>query len=116
MRHRSTRKILGRKAEPRRALMRGLAESLVLFEKIKTTEAKAKVIRPLVEKAITVGKNPTLAVRRNLKTVFHTELPVKKILEELGPRYKNRAGCYTRITKLGTRLNDAAEMVQIELV
>jgi len=116
MRHRSKKKILGRKSEPLRALLRGLAESIILFEKVKTTEAKAKTVRPFVERVITAGKTPSLVARRKLMTIFHTELPVKKILEELGPRYKNRAGGYTRIIKLGTRLNDAAEMVQIELV
>lgn len=116
MRHRSKKKILGRKSEPLRALMRGLAESVILYEKVRTTEAKAKTVRVLVEKAITTGKNPTLTARRKLMTIFNTELPVKKILEELGPRYKSRPGGYTRIIKLGHRLNDAADMAQIELV
>jgi len=116
MRHRSSKKILGRKAAPRRSLLRSLIESVVLYEKVKTTEAKAKIIRPLVEKAITVGKTPTLTARRKLMTVFHSEAAVKKVIEELGPRYKTRKGGFTRITKLGHRLNDSAEMAQIELV
>ncbi|HBR80752.1 MAG: 50S ribosomal protein L17 [Candidatus Uhrbacteria bacterium GW2011_GWE2_45_35] len=116
MRHRSNTKILDRKTAPRRALLKSLAESVILYEKIQTTEAKAKTVRPLVEKAISVGKEPTLTARRKLMTMFHTEAPVKKILEELGPRYKTRAGGYTRIIKLGHRKNDAADMAQIELV
>ncbi|MFH1252903.1 MAG: 50S ribosomal protein L17 [Candidatus Uhrbacteria bacterium] len=116
MRHRSKKKILGRKSAPLRSLLRNLAESIILYEKVKTTEGKAKTVRSMVERAITTGKTPTLAARRKLMTVFHTELPVKKVLEELGPRYKNRPGGYTRIIKLGHRLNDAADMVQIELV
>lgn len=116
MRHRSCKKILGRERAPRRSLLKSLAESVILYEKVKTTEGKAKMARPLVEKAITVGKKPTLAARRKLMTMFHSELPVKKILEELGPRYKERRGGYVRIIKLAPRRNDAAAMTQIELV
>ncbi|MFH1089560.1 MAG: 50S ribosomal protein L17 [Candidatus Uhrbacteria bacterium] len=116
MRHRNNKKILGREVAPRRALLRSLAESVILYEKVQTTEAKAKIVRPLVEKAISIGKTPTLAARRKLMTMFHTQAPVEKILAEIGPRYKTRAGGYTRIIKLGHRLNDAADMAQIELV
>jgi len=116
MRHRNKGIILGRKKAPREALLRNLAASVILYEKVKTTEAKAKAIRPLVEKAITAGKKPTLAARRNLMKFFYTEHPVKKILEVLGPRYMSRPGGYTRIVKIGHRKNDGADMVQIELV
>lgn len=116
MKHRSSKKILGRERAPRLSLLKSLAESVILYEKVKTTEGKAKVVRPLVEKAITIGKKPTLSARRKLMTLFHTEAPVKKILEELGPRYLTRSGGYTRIIKLGHRKNDAADMAQIELV
>jgi len=116
MRHRKKGKILGRKAAPRKALLRNLATSVILYEKVQTTEAKAKAVRPLVERAITAGKKPTLATRRNLMRVFYTEHPVKKIFEVLGPRYATRPGGYTRIIKLGSRKNDSASMVQIELV
>jgi len=116
MKHRSSKKILGREKAPREALLKSLAESVILYEKVKTTEGKAKIVRPLVEKAITTGKGQTLAARRKLMTMFHSELPVKKILEELAPRYKDRKGGYTRIVKLGHRLGDAADMAQIELV
>lgn len=97
-------------------MLRNLAASVILYEKIKTTEAKAKAVKSLVEKAITSGKKPTLASRRKLLSFFYTDHPVKKIFEVLGPRYQNRAGGYTRIIKIGARKNDGAEMVQIELV
>ena len=116
MRHRKKGTILGREKAPREALLRNLAASVILYEKVKTTEAKAKAVKPLVEKAITSGKRPTIASRRKLMSFFYTDHPVKKIFEVLGPRYQSRAGGYTRIVKLGARKNDGAEMVQIELV
>ena len=116
MRHRKKGKKLGREKAPREALMRNLAASVILYEKVKTTEAKAKAVRPLVERAITKGKVSTLVARRNLMKFFYTENPVNKILEVLGPRYATRPGGYTRIVKIGHRANDAADMVQIELV
>lgn len=116
MRHRKSGKTLDRKKAPREALLRNLAASVILYEKVKTTSAKAKAIRPIVERAITRGKKPTLATRRQLLKFFYTEQPVKKIMEVLGPRYATRPGGYTRIVKLGFRQNDGAETVQIELV
>lgn len=116
MRHRNKKKILDREKAPREALLRNLAASVVLYEKVKTTQAKAKAVRPLVEKAITVGKKPTLASRRQLLAFFYTDHPVKKIIEVLAPRYEKRAGGYTRIINVGHRKNDGAEMVNIELV
>ncbi|MEA3272407.1 MAG: 50S ribosomal protein L17 [Patescibacteria group bacterium] len=116
MRHRKKGKILGRPKAAREALLRNLAESIVLYEKIKTTEAKAKAVRPLVEKMITTGKINNLTNKRKLAKFFYTENPIKKIIEELGPRYKERKGGYTRIIKIGPRKGDGAEIVQIELV
>lgn len=116
MRHRKVGKVLGREKGPREALLRNLTASIILYEKVRTTKAKAKAVQPLVERAITVGKISDLAARRKLHTFFYTEQPVKKILEVLGPRYKERKGGYTRVTKIGPRQGDAAEMVQIELV
>ncbi len=116
MRHRKKGKILDRKKAPREAMLRNLAASIVLHEKVKTTSAKAKAVKPLVEKAITTGKTNSLASRRRLLKFFYTDHPVKKILEVLGPRYEKRPGGYTRIIKLGHREGDGAEMVQIELV
>lgn len=116
MRHRNTGKILDRKKGPREALLRNLATSIVLFEKVKTTKAKAKAVRPLVERMITAGKKGGLTGRRKLSSFFYSENAAKKVIEELGPRYMNRPGGYTRITNLSRREGDGAEMVQIELV
>ncbi|PJA46028.1 50S ribosomal protein L17 [Candidatus Uhrbacteria bacterium CG_4_9_14_3_um_filter_50_9] len=116
MRHRKKGTILDRKKASREALLRNLAASVILHERVKTTEAKAKAVRPLVEKAITRGKQPTLANRRQLMKFFYTDHPINKLFEVLGPRYASRPGGYTRIVKLGHRQNDGADMVQIELV
>lgn len=116
MRHRKKGKILGRPKSAREALLRNLAESIILYEKVKTTEAKAKAARPLVERMITIGKNKNLTTKRKLASFFYTENSVKKILEELGPKYKERNGGYTRIVKIGPRKGDGAKMVMIELV
>ncbi|TAK03749.1 50S ribosomal protein L17 [Patescibacteria group bacterium] len=116
MRHRKKGAILGREKAPREAMLRNLAASVILYEKVKTTEAKAKAVKPIVEKMITTGKRNTLAARRALLSFFYTENAVKKILEVVSPRYATRPGGYTRIVKLGHRANDAADMVQIELV
>ena len=116
MRHRNTTKTLGRKTAARKALMRDLATSLVVFEKIKTTEAKAKAVRPVVEKLITTAKKGDLAARRRLYAFFSTTQPVDKMMEVIGPRFKDRNGGYTRITKIGHRQGDGADMAQIELV
>lgn len=116
MRHRSSKKTLDRKTGPRRALLKNLAAQLILYEKINTTEAKAKVLRSFVEPLITTGRANTLASRRNLMKVLPIENAVKKVLEDLAPRYKERPGGYTRITKLPQRQGDAARMARIEFV
>lgn len=116
MRHRKKGKILDRKKAPREAMLRNLAEQIVLHERIQTTEAKAKAVKPLVEKAITTARANTLASRRKLMKIFYTKESVQKLLEVLGPRFANRPGGYTRIVKVGHRKGDGAEMVQIELV
>lgn len=116
MRHRSKKITLDRKAAPRRALLKNLATQLILYEKIATTEAKAKALRPYVERLITKGKKNTLASRRELLRVLPLENAVKKVLEELSPRYKSRPGGYTRITKMNPRAGDAARMARIEFV
>jgi len=116
MRHLRKGKTLGREKAPRVALMRGLATNLVIYEKIKTTQAKAKALRPKVEKLITISKANTLASRRQLLRVLYTEGAVKKMLEVIGPRFKDRKGGYTRIVKLQARQQDGADMAIIELV
>ena len=116
MRHNRKGKSLGRTKAPREALMRSLVTSFVVYEKIKTTTAKAKALRPLVEKYITMGKTDTLHNRRQALKFLYTEGAVKKLFEVIGPKYKDRKGGYTRIVKLAPRQNDGAEVAIIELV
>ncbi len=116
MRHRNKNKILDRKKGPRELMLRNLASSILLYEKVKTTKAKAQAVRPLVEKMITSAKAGDLNARRGLIKVLLQKNAVKKAIEVLGVRYKTRPGGYTRTTKLGVRQGDGAEMVQIELV
>lgn len=116
MKHRRKQVTLDRKRGPRKALLRGLATSLILYENVNTTLAKAKAVRPFVERLITTGRIKTLASRRKLMQTLTLESAVNKILEELGPRYGSRNGGYTRIIKLGTRQGDGAEIAQIQLV
>lgn len=116
MRHQKTTPKLGRKTGPRRALLKNLANSLILYEKIETTEAKAKVLKPIVEKMITRVKKDNLHNRRDLLRKLPTKNAVKKLFEVLGPRYKERKGGYLRITKLEPRKGDGAKMAVIEFV
>jgi len=106
---------LSRKRDQRKALLKSLARSLFLNEKIKTTEAKAKEISGSAEKLITRAKKGDLSSRRYLAKFFSRDL-VKKLVDEIGPRYKSRKGGYTRIIRLGPRKSDGARMVVIELV
>lgn len=116
MRHRNTTKTLGRKVAARKALLRDLATSVVVYEKIQTTEGKAKAVKPLVEKLITTARKGDLAARRQLLSFFSTEQPVNKLIDVLGPRYAERNGGYTRIRKIGFRQGDGARVVELELV
>jgi len=116
MRHRKKGKTLDRKKASREALLRSLATSIVIYEKIKTTKAKAKAVKPLVEKMVTLAKKNDLNARRKLLETLYHKKAVNKALEVLGPRYKDRKGGYTRIINLGPRQGDGAEMVQIEFV
>ncbi|HLD27682.1 MAG TPA: 50S ribosomal protein L17 [Patescibacteria group bacterium] len=116
MRHRSKKKTLDRKKAPREALLKNLICQVILYEKIQTTEAKAKAVKPLVEKIITRGKTDNLANRRMLIAKLPIKKAVRKVFEVLGPKYKDRQGGYLRIIKIGTRHGDGAEMSQIEFV
>lgn len=116
MRHRKKSITLDRAKGPRTALLRGLATSIVLYENVNTTLAKAKAVKPLVERTISAGRVKTLDARRKLAKTLLVESAVNKVLEELGPRYAKRAGGYTRIIKLGRRKGDGAEIAQIQLV
>jgi large subunit ribosomal protein L17 len=115
MRHQKKGRKFGRKRDQRKALLKTLAANLILKEKITTTEAKAKEVRPFVEKLITKSKNNNLATVRYLARYLPAKV-LKKIIVEIGPRYQTRAGGYTRITKLGPRQIDGAKMAIIELV
>ncbi|PWB38275.1 MAG: 50S ribosomal protein L17 [Parcubacteria group bacterium] len=116
MRHRNKNKIFKRQAAPRKALMENLAVSLVLYEKIVTTEPKAKALRPLVERLITRGKVKSIYNKQLLTRVLPDKKAVQKILDVLAPKYKDRKGGYCRIIKISQRLGDGAKMAQIELV
>jgi large subunit ribosomal protein L17 len=116
MRHRNKNKILDRQKGPRELMLRNLASSIILYEKVKTTAAKAAAVRPLVGKVITISKVGDLAARRSLLEVLLQKNAVLKAMEVLGVRYKERNGGYTRTIKLGARQGDGASMVQIELV
>jgi large subunit ribosomal protein L17 len=114
--HRIAGRKLGRPTDHRLALFRNLVTDLLRYEKIITTEAKAKEVRPLAEKVITLGRRGNLHARRQaLRTVYDKKM-VEKLFAELGPRYSDRPGGYTRIVKLGPRQGDGARMAQLELV
>lgn len=104
-----------RKKDQRKALLKSLAGALFLQEKIKMSEDRAKEIRPFVEKFITKAKTKNLADRRFLVRFFPKKI-VKKLIDEISPRYQERKGGYTRIIKLGPRKSDGAKMAIIELV
>ncbi len=115
MNHHKTKRKLGRKRKVRNALVKSLALSLVLKGKIKTTDAKARELRPTVEKMITQGKSGTVAAQRSLVAKIGS-IGAKKIVSEISPKYKDRKGGYTRITKLPARLSDNSLMAVIEFV
>jgi len=115
MRHSNANRKFGRKTNQRKALLRSLAYSLTLKGKIKTTEAKAKELRPHMEKLVTLGKKQTLASRRLLESRVGPQA-AKKIASELSVAYKDRVGGYTRITKLTPRVADGSPMAVIEFV
>ncbi|MCK5022101.1 MAG: 50S ribosomal protein L17 [Candidatus Pacebacteria bacterium] len=118
MRHHNTNRKFGRVRKQRKALLRSLAISLVDKEKIQTTEAKAKELRPFIEKLITRAKKDSFISRRLIlsKLGGENENIVKKLIENIAIKYKDRAGGYTRITKLGFRKGDGSPMSQIELI
>jgi len=116
MRHKVAGKRLGRTTGQRQAMYRSLVTDLLGYEKITTTEAKAKEARGLVEKLITLGKGGGLHARRQALSFILDEKVTEKVFAELAERYAERSGGYTRITKLGPRLGDGAAMVRFELV
>ena len=117
MRHADGNRKFGREKNGRIALLRGLAASLIQEGRIMTTEAKARELRPKVEKLITKAKNPTLANKRLLLSGLYNNTDiVGKLVEDIAPRYAERAGGYTRITKLVARKGDGSNMAVIELL
>lgn len=115
MRKQKKGKKFSREKDQRKALMRSLAEAFFIHEKIKTTESKAKELSSFAEKLITRAKKGDLASRKYMAGYFKNDL-VKKIIDDIGPRYKERPGGYTRIIKLEPRKTDSAKMAIIELV
>jgi large subunit ribosomal protein L17 len=107
---------LGSSPAHHRLLLAGLAASLFTHEKVNTTQAKAKAVRPLAEKLITFAKRGDVAARREVLKVIPDRDVVHKLFSEIGPRYADRPGGYTRILKLGQRQGDGAPMARIELV
>ena len=116
MRHKKHQIKLGRKKSPLKALLRALAESLVLHGHIRTTEAKAKALRGIIEPLITKTKSNDVNAMRTAKRFLYTEKAIKKLVKEIAPKYQTRHGGYTRVVKLPARKNDAAKMARIELV
>lgn len=116
MRHQVKKGMLGRNTAHRRALMRNMVTSFLERERVRTTIAKARSLRPVAEKMITLGKRGTLHARRQALAYMTKEEAVKKLFDDIGPRFKERPGGYTRIVKLDRRAGDGAEMAMIELV
>src|SRR5688572_1158208 len=117
MRHQKQRNKLSRDSAHRRALMRNLCREVIQHERITTSEAKAKAVKPKLEKLITLGKRGDLHARRQaLSELSQDKFLVHKLFEEIAPRYAERPGGYARIVKLGPRKSDSTEMVFLELV
>ena len=117
MAHRIDGRKLSRKTGPRMALFKNLTVSILRYERVKTTEAKAKEIQGRVERIITIAKRGDLAARRMVVSELPNEpLVITKLFDEIAPKYADRTSGYTRIVKIGLRRGDAAPIVQIELV
>jgi len=116
MRHKKSGRKLGRTASHRKALLSNLAKALFENKKIMTTVEKAKELRGLAERLITFGKKGDLASRRHVLKHIHHKSVVKELFEEIAPKFKDRNGGYTRITKIGNRKGDNASLAYIELI
>ena len=116
MRHQKKTVRLGRKAEHRKAMLANQVCNLIEHQRIKTTLAKAKAVRPLAEKMVTLGKNGSIHARRNAFSTLRHKDAVKKLFDEIAPRSTERNGGYTRIVRLGQRKSDSASMAFIEWV
>lgn len=116
MKHQKKGRKLGREKGVRKALIKSLLHNFIIHNKIKTTEAKAKEIRPVMEKIITVAKKGTIAARRQVFKKLANQKDVHKIFNDIAPKYKERKGGYTRVIKTAPRKTDAAKMAVIEFV
>ena len=116
MRHQVKKGYLGRNTAHRRALLRNLVTSFLERERMRTTLAKARAARPIAEKMITLGKRGTLHARRQVLAYMTKESAVKKLFDEIAPRFSERPGGYTRIVKLDRRMGDGSVMAMLELV
>jgi large subunit ribosomal protein L17 len=116
MRHQKKTIKLGRTAEHRKALLANQVCSLIEYQRIKTTLAKAKAVRPLAEKMVTLGKNGSIHARRTALATLRQKNAVKKLFDDIAPRSASRTGGYTRIVKLGQRRSDSAPMAFIEWI
>jgi large subunit ribosomal protein L17 len=116
VRHHRAGKKLGRDSAHRKALYANLACSLIEHGRIRTTEAKAKAVKPFAEQMITLGKRGDLAARRQAVAELRSQDIVKRLFDDVAPRFADRPGGYSRIVKLGPRAGDAADMVYLELV
>ena len=116
MRHHRAGRKLGRDSAHRKALYANLACSLIEHGRIRTTEAKAKAVKPFAEQMITLGKRGDLAARRQAISELRSQHVVRRLFDDVAPRFADRPGGYSRIVKLGQRQGDAADMVYLELV
>ena len=116
MRHRNAGFKLGRNTSHRRALLRNLVTSVIIEDRVETTVAKAKAVRPLVEKMITLGKKGDLHSRRQALSFLQTDTAVKRLFDTVAPRYGDRQGGYLRIVRTGFQKGDGAEKAFIELL
>lgn len=117
MRHGNNKRKFGKERKVRNAMMNSLALNLIVREKIKTTEPKAKELRPFMEKLVTSAKKGDMATRRLIISKLANRRPeVKKLFEVIAPKYIDRKGGYTRVLKLGARISDGAKMAIIEFV
>jgi large subunit ribosomal protein L17 len=116
VRHRRSGRKLGRDASHRKALYANLTSALIEHGRIKTTAAKAKEVRPVAEQMITLGRRGGVPARRQALKYLRSQDVVHKLFSEVGPRFADRPGGYSRMVRIGPRLGDAAEMVYLELV
>src|SRR5262245_1016242 len=116
MRHRKAGRKFGRNPAQRRALLRQLAISMILHERLTTTEAKAKTLRPIVEKLVTIARADTNHHRKLVMSKIDNQTATAKLFDVIAPRFEGAPGGYTRISKLGTRHGDAAPMALIEFI